>query len=74
MSQIYNASTNSFSGKIQNMNELGQVMWHITDQCMLNCALCFTRKMRKDMNFLQKEEIYEYIILMKNIQHNHVGG
>lgn len=67
MNQLYDATTNSFVGKTQNMNELGQVMWHITNHCMLNCALCFTKKMRRDTALLQKEKIPEYIMLLKEL-------
>lgn len=42
----YDRKTNSFLGREQNTCYLGQVMWHITNKCHLNCSICFIREIR----------------------------
>lgn len=67
MSYHYDPVTNTFSGISQTMESLGQVMWHITDHCRLNCAICFTKKMRKHHLELPVQEIVPHIALLKKI-------
>ena len=65
MAFVYNPVTNSFSGETQKTGNLGQVMWHITDECKLNCALCFTKKMRTCMRAVSEASVPEYVALLK---------
>lgn len=67
MNYIYNPITNSFEGTTQNTILLGQVMWHITNKCSLNCSLCFTRKMRSDDTEIDYADIPMYVFLLKKI-------
>ena len=67
MDYIYDPVTNSFEGTTQNTISLGQVMWHITNKCSLNCLLCFTRKMRSDDTELAYDDIPMYVSILKKI-------
>ena len=68
MGFLYHADSNSFTGDSHNEFELGQVMWHVTNQCNLDCAICFTKKMRKNVNlFLKKDDIPNYIYILKQL-------
>lgn len=67
MDYLYDATENSFSGNTQESAELGQIMWHITNECRLNCAICFTRKMRENSSALSKEQIPQYLFLCKQL-------
>ena len=61
----YNPVTNTFSGTTLNPPKLGQVMWHITNQCNLNCSICFTKKMRMSTEqMLEKKDIQNYVKML----------
>lgn len=67
MGLSYDSKTNSFFGETQNIPVLGQVMWHITNKCLLNCSMCFTKKMRLARDVLNKHDIPKYIYLLQNL-------
>lgn len=67
MDYIYNPVTNLFEGPSQNIASLGQVMWHITNACRLNCSICFTRQMRKCSDELTADDILSYVLLLKKL-------
>lgn len=64
----YDPVTNSFSGATLSLPNLGQVMWHITNQCNLNCSICFTRKMRTSPEqMLEEKDIQNYVKLLREL-------
>lgn len=67
MAYTYDSNTNSFSGTSQNIKLLGQVMWHITDKCLLNCAICFTKGMRIHHTEVPFEDIQSCVLLLKKL-------
>lgn len=67
MEITYDASTNLFCGNQQISNDLEQVIWHITNLCHLNCAMCFTKKMREKLEPLPYSEIIEQVGLLKQL-------
>ena len=67
MDYIYDAANNSFWGSSQNIMSLGQVMWHITNECRLNCSICFTRNMRKGNDELNLNDIVQYVKCLKDL-------
>ena len=67
MDYLYNPVTNSFEGTTQNTVSLGQVMWHITNKCSLNCSMCFTRKMRCDDKEVSRHDVPMYVSLLKKL-------
>lgn len=67
MDYLYNPVTNSFEGTTQHTVSLGQVMWHITNKCSLNCSMCFTRKMRCDDKEVSRHDVPMYVSLLKKL-------
>lgn len=67
MAYIYNPIQNTFEGTSQNVASLGQVMWHITSKCQLNCAMCFTRRMRMNSEEVANKDIRLYVSLLKKL-------
>lgn len=67
MDCIYNPIQNTFEGTLQNIASLGQVMWHVTSKCQLNCAMCFTQKMRKNGKEVTAKDIRLNVSLLRKI-------
>lgn len=42
-------------------------MWHITDKCMLDCGICFTKKMRRCRSEVLFKDIQPYILLLQRL-------
>ena len=63
----YDPVSNSFWGDSQFSNCLAQVMWHITNQCNLNCKFCFSKFLRNDTSALTPNLVDQNIQLFKKL-------
>ena len=59
--------TPAISCETQRPERLAQIIWHITNECHLNCAICFTRKMRQQPGALSKDCIINHVALCKQL-------
>lgn len=63
----YDALSNSFCGSSWYSDRLVQVMWHITNSCILNCKFCFSKFLRKDSSELSVDLVNKNISLFKKL-------
>ena len=67
MVKNYNIDVTAISHDTQRPARISQIIWHITNDCHLNCAMCFTRKMRQRPAALSKNDVISQVALCKQL-------
>ena len=66
MKVIYNPLTNAFEPSDTDIL-LPQIMWHITDQCHLNCKTCFVKERKLNSPRRSCEQMLEKLSILKRL-------
>lgn len=62
----YNPQLNIFEeSSVESL--LPQVMWHVTDKCMLNCKTCYAKKRVRELRNMSQTQIEEYLLCLKQL-------
>lgn len=67
MKVIYNSEQNLFIPSDDNIL-LPQIMWHITDRCMLNCKMCFSKGSFFNHTDINQKTIEDNLNLLSSFQ------
>lgn len=67
MKVTYNPTENIFV-KSNTDVILPQIMWHVTDTCLLNCKTCFSKGRCKTSKSLNSEQVLNNLVCLKELQ------